>query len=50
MQSFITQDSGDRDLLVKNLQFYDVPVLNYTGGDGHRREPFEVSKDVSLVG
>jgi len=35
---------------VKHLQFFDVPVLNYTGGDdGHQREPFENSEDVSLV-
>jgi len=49
IQSFITQDSGDRDLLVKHLQFFDVPILNYTGDGGHQREPFEISEDVSLV-
>ncbi|WVZ24282.1 hypothetical protein V8G54_002826 [Vigna mungo] len=47
-KSFITQDSGDRDHLVKHLQFFDVPVLNYTGDGGHQREPFEISEDVSL--
>ncbi|KAK7369640.1 hypothetical protein VNO80_11682 [Phaseolus coccineus] len=50
-KSFITQDSGDRDLLVKHLQFFDVPVLNYTGGDdGPQREPFEISEDKRALG
>ncbi|KAL5708300.1 Structural maintenance of chromosomes protein 5 [Ranunculus cassubicifolius] len=30
-KSFITQDDGDRDTLVKVLKPYDVPVLNYIG-------------------
>ncbi|KAL2330753.1 hypothetical protein Fmac_018334 [Flemingia macrophylla] len=49
-KSFITQDSGDRDLLVKHLQFFDVPVLNYTGDSGHQREPFEISEDKRTLG
>lgn len=49
MQSFITQDSRDRDLLANNLRHYDVPVLNYTGRDSQQKEPFEISADVSLV-
>ncbi|TKY49621.1 Structural maintenance of chromosomes protein 5 [Spatholobus suberectus] len=49
-KSFITQDSGDRDLLVKHLQFFDVPVLNYTGDDGHQREPLEISEDKRALG
>ncbi|XP_027340674.1 structural maintenance of chromosomes protein 5 isoform X2 [Abrus precatorius] len=49
-KSFITQDSGDRDLLVKQLRFFDVPVLNYTGKDGHQREPFEISEDMHALG
>ncbi|KAK6140426.1 hypothetical protein DH2020_025836 [Rehmannia glutinosa] len=28
-KAFITQDSEDRDLLVKNLRFFDVPVINH---------------------
>lgn len=28
-KSFITQDPEDRDLLVRNLKRFDVPVLNY---------------------
>ncbi|XP_057458150.1 structural maintenance of chromosomes protein 5-like [Lotus japonicus] len=49
-KSFITQDSGDRDLLVKNLKFFDVPILNYTGGDNHQRRPFEISEDMRALG
>ncbi|CAJ1937517.1 unnamed protein product [Sphenostylis stenocarpa] len=49
-KSFITQDSGDRDLLVKHLQFFDVPVLNYTGDDCHQREPFQISEDKRALG
>ncbi|KAJ7982247.1 structural maintenance of chromosomes 5 [Quillaja saponaria] len=49
-KSFITQDSGDRDLLVKNLRSFDVPVLNYTGKDSCQREPFQLSKDMHAVG
>ncbi|XP_061369771.1 structural maintenance of chromosomes protein 5-like, partial [Gastrolobium bilobum] len=48
--SFITQDSGDRDLLVKHLRLFDVPVLNYTGNDGQRSEPFEISEDMCALG
>ncbi|KAI4333084.1 hypothetical protein L6164_017934 [Bauhinia variegata] len=49
-KSFITQDSGDRDLLVKHLKSFDVPILNHTGNDGHRRDPFEISKDMHDLG
>ncbi|XP_028760559.1 structural maintenance of chromosomes protein 5 [Neltuma alba] len=49
-RSFITQDSGDRDLLVKSLSSFDVPVLNYTGDDGSQREPFQISEDMRTLG
>ncbi|KAI9116670.1 hypothetical protein K1719_012328 [Acacia pycnantha] len=49
-KSFITQDSEDRDLLVKNLNSFDVPVLNYTGGDCSQREPFQISEDMRTLG
>lgn len=49
MQSFITQDPHDRDFLVNNLRYYDVPVINYTGRDSRQREPSEISADVSSV-
>ncbi|KAK4253755.1 hypothetical protein QN277_010391 [Acacia crassicarpa] len=49
-KSFITQDSEDRDLLVKNLNSFDVPILNYTGGDCSQREPFQISEDMRTLG
>ncbi|KAK7243423.1 hypothetical protein RIF29_38219 [Crotalaria pallida] len=49
-KSFITQDSGDRDLLVKHLRSFDVPVLNYTGDGGQRREHFEISENMHALG
>ncbi|XP_057458731.1 structural maintenance of chromosomes protein 5 isoform X2 [Lotus japonicus] len=49
-KSFMTQDSRDRDLLAKNLKFFDVPILNYTGGDGHPIRPFEISEDMRALG
>ncbi|XP_019427513.1 PREDICTED: structural maintenance of chromosomes protein 5 isoform X3 [Lupinus angustifolius] len=49
-KSFITQDSSDRDLLVKHLKPFGVPVLNYTGVDGQQREPFEISEDMHALG
>ncbi|XP_024515429.1 structural maintenance of chromosomes protein 5 [Selaginella moellendorffii] len=32
-KSFVTQDAQDRDLLVRNLKQYDVPVINFTGDE-----------------
>ncbi|KAE9616263.1 putative structural maintenance of chromosomes protein [Lupinus albus] len=49
-KSFITQDSSDRDLLVKHLKPFGVPVLNFTGVDGQQREPFEISEDMHALG
>lgn len=48
-QSFITQDSGDRDFLVKNLQPFDVPILNYVREESGRKAPPEISKQVFLT-
>lgn len=50
LQSFITQDSRDRDFLVKNLKSFDVPVLNYTGNGTCHREPFQISEQVCVFG
>ncbi|CAI8583498.1 unnamed protein product [Vicia faba] len=49
-KSFITQDPRDRDFLVNNLRFYDVPVINYTGRDSRQREPSEISADMRALG
>lgn len=34
---------------MKNLNSFDVPVLNYTGDDSHQREPFQISEDVCFL-
>ncbi|KAK9283376.1 hypothetical protein L1049_011618 [Liquidambar formosana] len=49
-KSFITQDSGDRDFLVKNMRSFDVPVLNYVGNEGRHEGPFEVSEEMRALG
>jgi chromosome segregation ATPase len=49
-KSFITQDSFDRDLLVKNLKQFDIPVLNYTGNREMRRAPTPVSDEMRSLG
>ena len=49
LQSFITQDTGDRDYLVRNLRSFDVPILNYVGGNSSDRVPFQISEEVSLI-
>ncbi|OMO50483.1 RecF/RecN/SMC [Corchorus capsularis] len=49
-KSFITQDSRDRDFLVKNLESFDVPILNYVGGQSDRKEPFEISNQMRELG
>ncbi|KAH1032868.1 hypothetical protein J1N35_045042 [Gossypium stocksii] len=49
-KSFITQDSGDRDFLVKNLQPFDVPILNYVREESGRKAPSEISKQMHELG
>ncbi|MED6219162.1 hypothetical protein PIB30_033271 [Stylosanthes scabra] len=49
-KSLITQDPGDRDLLVKNLKRFDVPVLNYTGDVDQRRGTFGIRNDMRALG
>ncbi|GAV75400.1 SMC_N domain-containing protein [Cephalotus follicularis] len=49
-KSFITQDSGDRDFLVKNLRIFDVPVLNYVRGDSRHNESFQISEEMRALG
>lgn len=46
MQSFITQDSRDRDFMVKNMNSFGVPILNYVKDESYVRSPFEISKEV----
>ncbi|KAI9170146.1 hypothetical protein LWI28_023305 [Acer negundo] len=49
-KSFITQDAGDRDFLVKNLKSFDVPVLNFVSNDSRQKEPFQISEEMRALG
>ncbi|CAN8300073.1 unnamed protein product [Cochlearia groenlandica] len=49
-KSFVTQDSDDRDLLVRNLKRFDVPVLNYVGDGGNQNAPFHISDQMRSLG
>ncbi|WOK96810.1 structural maintenance of chromosomes protein 5 isoform X2 [Canna indica] len=49
-KSFITQDSADRDFLVRNLKSYNVPILNYEGSRGSNIAPFHVSHEMQELG
>ncbi|KAB1224969.1 Structural maintenance of chromosomes protein 5 [Morella rubra] len=49
-KSFITQDPGDRDFLVKNLRAFDVPVLNYMGNEDRPPSPFQLSEEMRSLG
>uniref|UniRef100_A0A0D9WKM6 Structural maintenance of chromosomes protein 5 n=1 Tax=Leersia perrieri TaxID=77586 RepID=A0A0D9WKM6_9ORYZ len=50
LESFITQDASDRDLLVRQMKQFDIPVLNYMGDKGMRREPFNITLEMQQVG
>ncbi|KAL5827330.1 hypothetical protein ACOSQ3_019161 [Xanthoceras sorbifolium] len=49
-KSFITQDAGDRDFLVKNLKSFDVPILNYVSNDSRQKEAFQISEEMRALG
>ncbi|XP_010547291.1 PREDICTED: structural maintenance of chromosomes protein 5 [Tarenaya hassleriana] len=49
-KSFITQDSDDRDLLVRNLRPFDVPVLNFVDDGSYRKTPFRISDEMRMLG
>ncbi|XP_068658656.1 structural maintenance of chromosomes protein 5 [Aristolochia californica] len=49
-KSFITQDSTDRDFLVKGLRSYDVPVLNYVEDRFPTKETFYISDEMRRLG
>ncbi|KAG8391192.1 hypothetical protein BUALT_Bualt01G0162100 [Buddleja alternifolia] len=49
-KAFITQDSEDRDLLVRNLRYFDVPVINHVPNEGRRREPFQTTDEMRKLG
>ncbi|KAL5203163.1 hypothetical protein ABZP36_014115 [Zizania latifolia] len=49
-KSFITQHASDRDLLVRQLKQYGIPVLNYMGDNSIRREPLNITLEMQQVG
>uniref|UniRef100_A0ACD5YGP3 Uncharacterized protein n=1 Tax=Avena sativa TaxID=4498 RepID=A0ACD5YGP3_AVESA len=49
-KSFITQDASDRDLLVRQLKQYGIPVLNYTGSNSIRCQPFNITLEMKQLG
>ncbi|XP_058203273.1 structural maintenance of chromosomes protein 5 [Rhododendron vialii] len=49
-KSFITQDAGDRDTLVKYLGSLDVPVINHVGDGNREEQPFHVSEEMRALG
>lgn len=49
-QSFVTQDASDRDLLVRQLKQYNIPVLNYTGDNSIMSRPFEITPEMKQLG
>ncbi|KAH9304922.1 hypothetical protein KI387_009326, partial [Taxus chinensis] len=48
--SFITQDPYDRDLLVKKLKPFDIPVPNYSGNRKMQNKPLVVSDMMHNLG
>lgn len=48
VQAFITQDSGDRDRLVKSLMPFDIVVINHVGGEGHFEEALQLSEEARI--
>lgn len=49
-KSFVTQDPEDRDLLVRNLKRFDVPVLNYVDDGGNQKAPFDINNQMRSLG
>ncbi|XP_031476493.1 structural maintenance of chromosomes protein 5 [Nymphaea colorata] len=49
-KSFITQDSADRDFLVRSLTSFEIPVLNYVGDEHSHKEPPEISDKMRKLG
>ncbi|KAJ7548526.1 hypothetical protein O6H91_07G015000 [Diphasiastrum complanatum] len=48
-KSFITQDPEDRDLLVRNLKPFEVPVINYTG-EKETTRTLAISREMEELG
>ncbi|KAI4971592.1 hypothetical protein ZWY2020_002506 [Hordeum vulgare] len=50
LDSFITQNASDRDLLVRQLKEYGTPILNYTGGNSIMCEPLNITPEMKQLG
>ncbi|GJN39161.1 hypothetical protein PR202_gb28262 [Eleusine coracana subsp. coracana] len=50
LESFITLDASDRDVLVRKMKHYAIPILNHTGERGMRREPFNITPEMRQIG
>ncbi|XP_047090247.1 structural maintenance of chromosomes protein 5 [Lolium rigidum] len=48
-KSFITQDASDRDLLVRQLKHYGIPVLNCVNNN-YRCEPLNITREMEQLG
>ncbi|KAJ3669235.1 hypothetical protein LUZ60_011185 [Juncus effusus] len=49
-KAFITQDASDRDILVRNLKPFDIPVLNYVPDNRFNRSPFNLTREMKELG
>ncbi|XP_042483136.1 structural maintenance of chromosomes protein 5 isoform X2 [Macadamia integrifolia] len=49
-KAFITQDSADRDILVRNLTKFDVAVINYEQAERSNKVPLAVSEEMRKLG
>lgn len=49
-KAFITQDSGDRDYLFKNLKSFDVAVINHVADGNRNPMPLHISQEMSSMG
>ncbi|KAL8061976.1 hypothetical protein ABFX02_02G117500 [Erythranthe guttata] len=49
-KAFITQDREDRDLLVKKLGSFGVPVINHVPNESSGRDPFRITDEMRKLG
>ncbi|KAK6804043.1 hypothetical protein RDI58_001827 [Solanum bulbocastanum] len=48
-KAFITQDAADRDLLVRNMRSFDVPIIN-VADKSQSRVPFQITEEMRMLG
>ncbi|KAL6873828.1 hypothetical protein ACP4OV_013910 [Aristida adscensionis] len=49
-KAFITQDASDRDMLVKQMKHYGIPVLNHVPENGTIPAPFNITPKMKQLG